>query len=92
MDGFMHIVDAAVRFNMPKLLACCEYYIAVNRRQEFTPISLRLKEIPVSSLLRIAEAALAAYQRGAASKDMPGPKEFLKMAERKDEQPPAVQK
>ena len=87
LKGLMHIMDAAVRFNMPKLLACCEYTIAVDLRQEYSPISLRLRDLPVSSLLRIAEGLQAAYQRSASSKHMPGPKEFLKMAQRSNEQP-----
>ena len=75
----MSILDTAACLNMPKLLACCEYHFAVGFRQELTTLSLRLKTLPVSSLLRIAEAALVGYQRSdTSSKFMPGPKEFLR--------------
>ena len=29
-EAFLEILDAAVMFNMPKLLACCEHHIAAD--------------------------------------------------------------
>ena len=68
LDGFMHIMDCALQFDMPKLLACCEYHIAADPLQRFQPVSLRLRDaLPNGSVLRIAEGLASAFETMAAS-------------------------
>ena len=58
----MHILDCAVRFDMTKLLACCEYHISVDTQQRFQPVSLRLGHVlSASSMSQIAEGLHTAF-------------------------------
>ena len=54
----MQTLDAALSYSMPKLLACCEYYIAADPSDKFgLPDLLRLgKSLPKHSALRIIAA------------------------------------
>ena len=65
MDEFMHILDCAIVFEMPKLLACCEHHICTDTSQRFQPMlsrSDRSISLPLSSALRIAKGLQVAFQ------------------------------
>ena len=78
---FLEILDGAVRFDMPKLLACCEHRIALDRsdRSGLWLPSLLEEHLPVSSAVRIA-AALRKLIRKSSALSLPtsGPVSFLR--------------
>ena len=122
-DSFTHILECAAQFDMPQLLACCEYHIATDPHDRFQPVASRLQHVlPLSSFYRIAEGLSTGFEHMAASslpseqhcpcgycgharegvcvcvpgspssskdcaralraKSLPGPKDFLQMAQR----------
>jgi hypothetical protein len=58
--AFLEMLDAAVLYNMPKLLVCCEHHIAANilgQDKMCLPSEYRLEEhVPSMTALRIANA------------------------------------
>ena len=60
MDEFMHILECAIAYGMPKLLACCECYMAVEHQDKFK----LLPSTPMlSSMLRMAEGLRGLKQK-----------------------------
>lgn len=57
-EAFMQLLNAAESYGVPKLLACCEYYIAVDPSNRLAlPALLGLKEsLPKCSAFRIIAA------------------------------------
>ena len=67
LDTFMHTLECAVRFGMPRLLACCEHHISVDPKKRFQPISAHLGGLlPHSSVTRVADSLQGAIQGMAA--------------------------
>ncbi len=62
----MQILECAIAFGMPKLLACCECYMAADDQDRFKTVSSTL--LPLSSTLRIAEG-LRGLKRKASEAD-----------------------
>ncbi len=63
VDAFMHLLDCAVVFEMPKLLACCEHHICIDPKQRFQPMRCSAHYLlPTSSALRIANGLRTAFQ------------------------------
>lgn len=56
----LQLVYAAVQLDMPKLLACCENYIAAESGSRFNLLQLG-PHLPVTSALRISKGLIAAY-------------------------------
>ena len=66
IDSFMRILDTAITLHMPKLLACCEYHIAVdpNLIRRFQENASHLSyRLPLSSALCIAKGLRIAHQK-----------------------------
>ena len=66
------MLDAAVLYKMPKLLACCEHHIAANILEQQSkmclPSEYKLEEhIPSMSALRIANALCLALRKSLAN-------------------------
>jgi hypothetical protein len=83
-EAFLGILDGAVRFNMPKLLACCAHRIAVDFSDQsglWLP-SLLEEHLPLSSAVRIAAALRELIRRygvlSSRSYYMSGPISFLR--------------
>ena len=67
IDAFMHTLECAKGFNMPKLMACCEHHICADPLQRFQPLSARLGDaLPPSAVTRIADCLQVAIQKMAA--------------------------
>ena len=54
IEEFMHILDCAIAYGMPKLLACCECHIANDDQDKFKPVASTF--LPISSMLRMAKS------------------------------------
>ncbi len=65
-DSFRDTLDCAMQFDMPKLLACCEYHIAAGPHHKFHVASCLGHALPISSMFRIAEGLSACIEKMAA--------------------------
>jgi hypothetical protein len=84
-ETFLELLDGAVGFNMPKLLACCEHRIALDRSDKsglWLP-SLLVEHLNVSSAVRIAAALREVVRDSNRSQSlMLDPIDFLRMRTR----------
>ena len=64
LDTFKDTLLSARAFSMPKLLACCEHYIAADPQQRFQPVSAHLGDVlHPSTVTRIADSLQVAIRR-----------------------------
>ena len=83
-DDFLHTLDCATNYKMPKLLACCEYYIATAPIGRFQAELSSLKHpLPISSALRIAAGLRVAFRKVMGEEStipyIPSPQVFFEM-------------